>query len=170
MKITPLDIHKKRFHVKLKGFDKEEVDSFLNLVREQLEELIKENTLLKEESSRREKELTEYKEIESDLKNTLMGTNKMLEEYKNNAYKEIEIYKEETELQANRTVEEAEKKATKIYGDITDLKKLRRHFQMELRLIIKSHLEMLNIHNDIEHVANLKIESNSDEKRRMLTL
>jgi cell division initiation protein len=60
--------------VKLKGFDKEEVDSFLNLVREQLEELIKENTLLKEESSRREKELTEYKEIESDLKNTLMGT------------------------------------------------------------------------------------------------
>jgi cell division initiation protein len=170
MKITPLDIQKKRFPVKLKGLDKEEVDSFLNLVREQLEELIKENTLLKEESSRREKELTEYKEIESDLKNTLMGTHKMLEEYKNSAYKEIEIYKEETELQANRTVEEAEKKATKIYGDITDLKKLRGHFQMELRLIIESHLEMLNIHNDIEHVTNLKIESNSDEKRKMLTL
>ncbi|MHA2344923.1 MAG: DivIVA domain-containing protein [Candidatus Hodarchaeales archaeon] len=101
MEITPLDIQKKQFPLKLKGFDKEEVDSFLKLVKEQLEELIRENTLLREESSRREKELTDYKEIESDLKNTLIGTHKMLEEHKNGAYKEIEIYKKETELQAN---------------------------------------------------------------------
>jgi cell division initiation protein len=170
MEITPLDIQKKQFPLKLKGFDKEEVDSFLKLVKEQLEELIRENALLREESSRREKELTDYKEIESDLKNTLIGTHKMLEEHKNGAYKEIEIYKKETELQANIIVEKAEKEATKIHGDITDLKRLRRHFQMELRQIIESHLKMLNVHEDIEHVANLKMESNGKEKRKMLTL
>jgi cell division initiation protein len=94
----------------------------------------------------------------------------MLEEHKNGAYKEIEIYKKETELQANIIVEKAEKEATKIHGDITDLKRLRRHFQMELRQIIESHLKMLNVHEDIEHVANLKMESNGKEKRKMLTL
>lgn len=170
MKITPLDIQKKQFPVKLKGFDKEEVDSFLKHVTEQLEELIRENSLLREESSRIEKELTDYREIESELKNMLIGTHKMLKEQKNGAYKEIEIYKKEAELQANITVEEAEKKATKIHGDITDLKRLKRHFQMELKQIIESHLKMLNVHEDIEHVANLKIESNGKKKRKMLTL
>lgn len=163
MKITPLDIQKKQFPVKLKGFDKEEVDSFLKHVREQLEELIRENALLREESSRIEKELTDYREIESELKNTLIGTHKMLKEHKNGAYKEIEIYKKETELQANITVEKAEKEAAKIHGDITDLKRLRRHYRMELRKIIESHLKMLNVHEDIEHLANVKIGSNSKE-------
>ncbi|UCF86949.1 MAG: DivIVA domain-containing protein [Nitrospiraceae bacterium] len=169
MKITPLDIQKKQFSVRLKGFDKGEVDSFLKLIREQLEELIRENALLREESSRIEKELTDYREIESELKNTLIGTHKMLKKYKNGAQKEIEIYKKEAELKAYTTVEKAEKEATKIYGDITDLKRLRRHFRTDLRQIIESHLKMLNVHEDIEPVANLKIESNSEEKRKMLT-
>ena len=43
MRITPLDIQQKQFKVKLRGFDMEEVYSFLELVREELEELLKEN-------------------------------------------------------------------------------------------------------------------------------
>lgn len=39
MRITPLDIQQKQFKVKLRGFDMEEVYSFLELVREELEEL-----------------------------------------------------------------------------------------------------------------------------------
>jgi cell division initiation protein len=37
MEITPLDIQKKQFPLKLKGFDKEEVDSFLKLVKDRPE-------------------------------------------------------------------------------------------------------------------------------------
>lgn len=170
MKITPLDIQKKQFPLKLKGLDKKEVDCFLELVREQMEELIKENGLLREERSRIEKELTEYKEIESELKNTLIGTHKMLQEHKKGAYKEIEIYKKEAELEANTTLEKAEKEAAKIHGDLTDLKRLKSHFRKELRQIIESHLKMLNTHKDIGHITNLTKEGNGGEKRKMLTL
>ena len=39
MKITPLDIRRKEFPTKLRGLDGKEVHSFLELVREQMEEL-----------------------------------------------------------------------------------------------------------------------------------
>ena len=40
MEITPLEIRQQRFHVKLRGFDPEEVDTFLDMVANELEELI----------------------------------------------------------------------------------------------------------------------------------
>ena len=42
MRITPLDIQQKQFSTRFKGFDMEEVDSFLELIREEMEELLRE--------------------------------------------------------------------------------------------------------------------------------
>ncbi|MEF9437346.1 MAG: DivIVA domain-containing protein [Candidatus Mariimomonas ferrooxydans] len=50
MRITPLDIQQKQFPTKFRGFDEEEVDSFLELVREEMEELLRENASLREEA------------------------------------------------------------------------------------------------------------------------
>ena len=61
MKITPLDIQQKQFPVKFRGFGIEEVDSFLELVREEFEELLRENSKLREEFRRMENQLKEYK-------------------------------------------------------------------------------------------------------------
>ena len=51
MRITPLDIQQKQFATRLRGFDMEEVDSFLELIREEMEELLRENANLREEAS-----------------------------------------------------------------------------------------------------------------------
>ena len=66
MRITPLDIQQKQFSSRLKGFDMEEVDSFLELIREEMEELLRENANLREETKRFEKQLKEIEKF-SDL-------------------------------------------------------------------------------------------------------
>ena len=143
MRITPLDIQQKQFPAKFRGFDEEEVDSFLELVREEMEELLRENAALREDTKRLEKHLKEYKSIEATLRDTLMTTQQIVEEYKNNAKKDAELIRKEAELKAEEMIREAQEKVVKIHEDITDLKGVRMHFKEELKRLIESHLSML---------------------------
>jgi cell division initiation protein len=128
----------------------EEVDSFLELVREEMEELLRENANLREEVRRYEKQLKEYKNIETTLRNTLLSTQQMVEEYKNTAKKEAELIKKEAELKAEEMLRQAQEKVVKIHEDITDLKGVRRHFKEELKRLIESHLRMLEFDKERE--------------------
>jgi len=150
MRITPLDIQQKQFSNRFRGFDMEEVDSFLELIREEMEELLRENANLREESRRYEKQLKEYKNIETTLKDTLVSTQQMVEEYRNNAKKESELILKETELKAEDILREAQDKIVKIHEDITDLKGVRRHFKEELRRLVESHLRMMEFDKERE--------------------
>ncbi len=150
MRITPLDIQQKQFPVKFRGFDEEEVDSFLELLREEMEELLRDNAFLREETKKLEKQLKEYKNIESTLRDTLIATQKMVEEYRNNAKKEAELIKKETELKGEEILREAQQSVIKIHEDIADLKGIRRHFKEEIRRLIESHLHMLEFDKERE--------------------
>jgi cell division initiation protein len=150
MRITPLDIQQKQFSTRFRGFDMEEVDSFLELIREEMEELLRENANLREESRRYEKQLKEYKNIETTLKDTLVSTQQMVEEYRNTAKKESELILKETELKAEDILREAQDKVVKIHEDITDLKGVRRHFKEELKRLVESHLRMMEFDKERE--------------------
>ena len=150
MRITPLDIQQKQFATRFRGFDMEEVDSFLELIREEMEELLRENANLREEARRFEKQLKEYKNIEVTLRDTLVKTQEMVEEYKSTALKDAELVKKEAELKAEEIVRGAQERVVKIHEDITDLKGIRRHFKEEVRRLIESHLNMLEFDKERE--------------------
>lgn len=150
MRITPLDIQQKQFATRFRGFDMEEVDSFLELIREEMEELLRENANLREEARRFEKQLKEYKNIEMTLRDTLVKTQEMVEEYKSTAIKDAELVKKEAELKAEEIVKGAQERVVKIHEDITDLKGIRRHFKEEIRRLIESHLSMLEFDKERE--------------------
>lgn len=150
MRITPLDIQQKQFSSRFRGFDMEEVDSFLELIREEMEELLRDNANLREESRRYEKQLKEYKNIETTLKDTLISTQQMAEEFRGTAKKDGELLKKEAELQAEEIKRAAQDQVIKIHEDITDLKGVRRHFKEELRRLIESHLSMMEFDRERE--------------------
>ncbi len=150
MRITPLDIQQKQFASKFRGFDMEEVDSFLELIREEMEELLRENANLREEAKRFEKQLKEYKSMEGTLRDTLIGTQQMVEEYRNNATKEADLIRKEAELRADEIIGNAQAKVVKIHEDITDLKGIRRHFKEEVKRLIQSHMSMLEFDKERE--------------------
>ncbi|MBI4699344.1 MAG: DivIVA domain-containing protein [Nitrospirae bacterium] len=150
MRITPLDIQQKQFPTKFRGFDAEEVDSFVELVREEMEELLRENASLREETKRLDKSLKEYKNIETTLRDTLLATQQMVEEYQNNAKKNADLIQKEAELKADDILKGAQEKVIKIHEDITDLKGVRRHFKEEVRRLIESHLKMLEFDKERE--------------------
>ncbi len=143
MRITPLDIQQKQFPVKFRGFDVEEVFAFLEVIREEMEDLLRENASLKEHHHRSEAQLQEFRDMENTLRETLMTAQQMVEDYKTNARKEAELILREAELKADTLIKDAQERVVKIHEDIVDLKGIRRHFKEELKRLIESHVRML---------------------------
>jgi|SRR5208283_398882 len=150
MRITPLDIQQKQFPVKFRGFEVDEVYSFLELVREELEELLRENASLKEQLSRADEQLKEHRSLETTLRETLMTAQQMVEDYKTNARKEAELLIKEADQKADNIIKEAQERVVKIHEDIVDLKGIRRHFKEEIKRLIESHLKMLEFDKERE--------------------
>lgn len=150
MRITPLDIQQKTFPMKFRGFDVEEVYAFLEIVREEMEDLLRENASLKEQVHRAENQIKEYRDMETTLRETLMTAQQMVEEYKTNSRKEAELIIREAEVKADSMMKEAQEKMVKIHEDIVDLKGIRRHFKEELKRLIESHLRMLEYDRERE--------------------
>lgn len=158
MRITPLEIQQKQFPMKFRGFDVEEVYSFLEIIREEMEDLLRENASLKENIQRLESQLKDYRDMETTLRQTLLTAQQMVDEYKANAKKEAELIIKEAELKADSMIKEAQEKVIKIHEDIVDLKGIRRHFKEELKRMIESHLKMLDFDKEREEEGGEKKE------------
>lgn len=150
MRITPLDIQQKQFPMKFRGFDIEEVYAFLEVVREEMEDLLRENALLKEQVQRTENQIKEFRDMETTLRETLITAQQMVEDYKTNARKEAELLIREADLKADVIMKEAQEKVVKIHEDIVDLRGIRRHFKEEVKRLIESHLRMIDFDRERE--------------------
>jgi cell division initiation protein len=150
MRITPLDIQQKQFPMKFRGFDVEEVYAFLEVIREEMEDLLRENASLKENVQRLESQIKGHRDMETTLRETLMTAQQMVEDYKTNARKEAELVVKEAELKADTVLKEAQEKVIKIHEDIVDLKGIRRHFKEEIKRLVESHLKMLDFDKERE--------------------
>lgn len=155
MRITPLDIQQKQFPVKFRGFDVEEVLAFLEVIRDEMENLIRENSSLKESIYRFENQVKEYKDMESALRETLMTAQQLVEDYKTNSRKEAELLIREAELKSESMLKDAQEKVVKIHEDIVDLKGIRRHFKEEIKRLIESHMRMLEFDTEREQSEDI---------------
>lgn len=156
MRITPLDIQQKQFPIKFRGFDVEEVYTFLEIIREEMEDLLRENASLKEQLHRDENQLNDYRKIETTLRDTLTTTQRMIDEYKKNVQKEAELIVNEAEIKADDLVKKAQERVIKIHEDIIDLKGIRRHFKEELKRLIENHLKLIDF-DELREAENKRI-------------
>ncbi|TWJ14331.1 DivIVA domain-containing protein [Geobacter argillaceus] len=149
MKITPLDIQQQQFKGKmLGGLDPEDVDAFLQTIAQQMENLIRENSELKEQQRRATQELEEMARQEGQLRETMLAAQKITEEMKNNAQKEATLIISEAELKAERIVADAEKNLSQLNGQIQELKRQKFQFETSLRSLLDNHGKMLSFNDE----------------------
>jgi cell division initiation protein len=88
--ITPLDMRQARFSTALRGFDKDDVTTFLQEAAEGFDHAMRENERLRMEIVRLEASLNQYREMEGGLKSTLMSAQKIADDMRETAQKEAE--------------------------------------------------------------------------------
>ena len=73
--LTPIDIENKDFKKSLRGYKEDDVDEFLDIVKEDFETLYRENLDLKEKIKLYQEQVSRYKSIEETLNKTLLDDN-----------------------------------------------------------------------------------------------
>lgn len=112
--LTPLDIKKKEFRRCFRGYDEQEVDTFLDQVIATVEELVGQNQRLQDQLERSEHNISRYQEIEDALKQTMVFAQKNAQELKSNVEKEAEVILQEAHAQAGQIAREAARNAEQI--------------------------------------------------------
>lgn len=143
MKIAPIDISHKAFGRKIGGFDPEEVNDFLRVVADEMENIIRERNSLKEALREKELLISEYRERDELLKSTITTATKMSDKIQKDAEREAKLILHDAEQKADFIQRDARDSLKKIYHDITDLKRIRMQFENNLRALINSHMTMV---------------------------
>lgn len=144
MRITPMDIRQQQFRVRFRGFDRQEVDTFLADVAEDYERLVKENALLKEQLAVLEERSRGIEQREKLLQETLLTTQRLAEEMKDGAKREANLLVREAELQGDKLLEEARAEEAKIKAEILALKRTRRQLAEGLRVTLDMYQRLVN--------------------------
>ena len=104
--ITSMDIENKEFKRCFRGYHEEEVDEFLDLVKEDFENLYRENLDLKEKLKLYQEQVSRYKSIEDTLNATLITAQTAAEDTCTAANKKARIIVEEAELKSKQIIED----------------------------------------------------------------
>ncbi len=142
MKVTPLDIQQKRFTVAFRGYERTEVQAFLDTVREEMEALVREVTELREFHQTYDDRMKDYRDREDTLKTTMITTHKIAEDIRENARKEAALMLKDAELRYHQTLERAREEKLKLDAEIHELERRKQHFLLDLKKVIQLHLDM----------------------------
>lgn len=148
--ITPNEILSKEFASKFRGYDPEEVNDFLDIVRADFEKLISENDSMKKELADSSDKLDYFSQLQDSLNSSIMVAQDAAERLKQNARKEAELILFEAEREADRLVNEAAGQSSKIYAETDELRQTSKTYRQRLKQIVESHLAMINDEEFVE--------------------
>jgi cell division initiation protein len=114
MALTPLEIHNKEFETRMRGFDKDEVNEFLDQVIRDYELLIRENKETKDDLELANKQLANYEEMQESLNKSIIVAQDAADRLKENTNKELEVIKLEADKYAEDVRKEADKYAEEV--------------------------------------------------------
>ncbi len=102
--LTPLEVRKKKedFRRALRGYEPVDVDTFLELVADRMEQLVRENLALSEKAGRLEDEIAGYRERERALTDALVSAQEMREELRKQAARDADELRRAAEAEAER--------------------------------------------------------------------
>ena len=144
IRVTPIDIQQKRFHVVFRGYERTEVETFLDLVRDEMEMLVREVADLREFRQSYDQRLRELNEREETVKSTLLMTQKLMEDQKDNARREAALLIKDAEIRSQQIIASVHEQKLKLEAEIQNLKRMRHHFLEDVKKVVQMHLEMVN--------------------------
>jgi cell division initiation protein len=144
--ITPLDMRQARFTTALRGFDKADVNAFLQEAAEGFDLAMRENERLRMEIVRLEASLNQYRELEGSLKTTLMSAQKIADDMRENAQQEAARLVREAEGRVELMVQKAQARTEDIEREIDGLRIKRREAETNVEGTIAA------LHNTLDFI------------------
>ncbi len=143
MKLTPLDIRKQEFKKVMRGYDQVEVDTFMEMVSNEFEELLKQQKDFREKVVELETQLRDYRQIEKTLQQTLLQAQEATGRTYESARRESELILKEAESKGAKIVEQANADLARLNTEIMQLITRRDSLIGRLRVLLSSELDLI---------------------------
>lgn len=121
MKLTALEIKQQEFEKSLRGYDKDEVQAFLNLISNEWEHLVAKNRELENRIEDLEEKLKHYERVEEALHETLQTAKESAEQKLTGARKDARNKIEKAEMEAESIIREATQQRQQVRQSIIRL-------------------------------------------------
>ncbi|MCU0430915.1 MAG: DivIVA domain-containing protein [Cytophagaceae bacterium] len=145
--ITPLEIRKKEFEKAFRGYEKEEVDAFLQSLSKEWERTLDENKELSKRLDHAEKELQRMRDMEATLYKTLKTAEETSSGMMEQAHRTAELHVREAQMNAEALLSEARSKARAMVEDA----------EIEVKNIIDDlQSDVRNIEREYNYIDNQK--------------
>ncbi len=149
-----MDIHNKEFPVRMRGYDQDEVNDYLDQIIKEYEMLLKQKKEADNKLALAEEKLANYDQMHDSLNKSILVAQEAADRLKLNAEKEADMIakeatneaanlKHEAENNADELLKDAVTKARKIELETEELRKQSRIFRQRLQLMIESQLELV---------------------------
>ena len=163
MKISPMDIQRQEFARVMRGYDREEVRTYLNIVAEEVAALQRERDSLDQQVQNMQGLLDEHRQREAILKNTLLTAQRVSEEIREVARKQSENVVREAEMQADKLLELAQARAHEVERGILDLRGQRTALRTDVRALVTRLTHLLDLQEEAELEDNLRFLKRREE-------
>ncbi|MFC1492422.1 DivIVA domain-containing protein [candidate division KSB1 bacterium] len=156
-KFLPKDIQNQEFKKVLRGYDSVEVDTYLEMLSEEFESMVRENKALQVKLAEYEERLKGHPEVKKEEEVvTEYGSQPQPEAHPEDNTAELLI--REAEIKAGEIISAANKELEQIRDDIEDLKNQKSAFTKKIKQLLKAQFELVKIlESDDRQLSELKI-------------
>ncbi len=149
--ITPLEVQKQQFKKSINGYNRDEVDDYMEMVANALEKHINENIILKEKLDRKDEEIEHYKNIERTMSDTLVVAKQTAEELTSSAKQTAQNIINQAEIDAKALKTELDEQVADMMCCQQQMEKDLEAFRMRLEAMLRAQLEIVaNYSNDLK--------------------
>ncbi len=143
-KITPIDVQHKTFKRALQGYDRAEVDQFLDEIIEAMEDGTTQRAALEAEIADLKERISHFKAMEESLNNTLVLAQRTADEVKATAHKESDLIREQARIAAEREIANYNEAIAEVRREHQRAVEEAEKTRSELRSLLMTHLALLD--------------------------
>lgn len=159
MTVSKIDLLNKQFSRRMFGYSATEVDQFMLELAEVLGNAADVQKGLRKKIKRLERAVKEYRQRDETLRDTLVSTQKMVDDLKVAASKEAQLIIDEARNKADAAVQGGHNRLAQLHEEIESLKRQRTQFEVQLRGLLKSHMDMIEMSKGPEKEKAEELES-----------
>ncbi len=143
MKLTPMTIKSQEFSKSLRGYDAEEVKTYLEKLANEIEQMVDENEKLTVEVEELRNRNSEFKKIEKELQDTLIKTKESSSQSLESTQKQTTTMVKEAEIKSKELLEKAKEEANEIRNAVITLREERDLIISKLKAMVATQATIL---------------------------
>ena len=143
-RLTVIDIQHKSFKKQLQGYDRGEVDAFLDELIETIEDDATARAALEADIADLRERISHFKAMEESLQHTLVLAQRTADEVKAAAHKEADLIKQEARMQAEREVASLGDRIGDARREHQRALDTAEQAKSEIRSLLRSHLALID--------------------------